>query len=100
MARLFHRRQRRLTARAFPEKFKPKVWISGESMYTSCQALEFLEFTKFQEQRYLTLVHVILRDKWDIDARDLTIEWEADNQRYRINFNDEQEFIMVKLLNA
>lgn len=90
------RRTRRFNV-GTPDHFIPNLWIDGDSMYADCSAFEWQKFTEKQEHEWMKLLCIKLREEWDVDARNLTIDWEQNNNRYRINFNDDQEFIMFKL---
>jgi hypothetical protein len=53
-----------------------------------------------QERHWSRVVHLELLDNWGIDSKNLTLEYEVDKILYRINFNDDEEFIMAKLIHG
>lgn len=88
--------------RAISAQFRPSIWIDGPHMFVSCVALsvEHKHLTEIQEQYFARVVHLELIDNWSIDSKNLTLEYDAEKYRYRINFNDDEEFIMVKLIHG
>lgn len=92
------RRKRKYTMR--PVQFVPKIWIDGPGMYATCPFLETKRFSDKQELDWGVQLAEELRENWDIDARSMTMEWEEEFSRYKLNFNDDEEFIMVKLIHG
>ena len=102
MANSGSRRQKRFS-KSTPVRFQPVIWIDGPYMYASCNALPNIgpkKFSELQELQFAKLVHVELRDKWNINSQNLTMDFDCKQCAFRINFNDDEEFIMVKLLHG
>jgi len=93
------RRHRRKYA-LHPAQFNPNIWIDGPGMYADCPHLKGLEFSEKQESDWSIRLAKILRDEWNINASNLTLEWQEEHRRYKLNFNDDEEFIMVKLIHG
>jgi len=85
-----------------PARYKPEIWIDGANMYVNCGAMsgKYHEFSPKQEQDFVKLIHNELKANWGIDSQNLTLDLDPDKTKYRINFNDDEEFVMVKLMHG
>lgn len=85
--------------RSFPDPYIPTIWIDGPEMYATCAWLKNKTFVDTKQANRLTFENRLwraLKDDWGVLAQTLTLDYQKG--RVRINFNDDQEFIMTKLL--
>lgn len=81
-------------------KFLPSVWIEGDAVWATCSYIsnEGHTLSQAQETLWLPMLAKALKQRYDVDAKNLTIEWDKEGRKYRINFNDNAEFVMLKLI--
>lgn len=76
----------------------PEIWIDGEVMYATCEWLRGKSFVDTKQAQRMTFENRLwraLRDDWGVLAQGLTIKYE--HGRVRINFDNDEEFIMTKI---
>ena len=79
--------------------YKLTFWFEGPYMYATCQALKGNTFSDLKLQTRRTVENRLwrdLRDDWNVLASNLTLKYEKG--RVRIMFNDDEEFVMTKML--
>lgn len=94
------RRNKFKNAPKIANKFEPISWIEGSNLWVSCIHIEITKkrFTKKQEQLWLPVLATHLSQKYNIDAKTLTLTWDKHKSCYKISFDNDEEFIMLKLL--
>ena len=82
-----------------PPRFVPAVSIEGPALWATCIHLSSAhqQFTAKQEQSWMPILAKTLRDKYGVEAENLTLTWVPERWSYRVNFNNDEEFIMLKM---
>ena len=81
------------------DRYKLTFWFDGPNMYATCDAIKGKTFSDLTLQTTRTVENRLwrdLRDDWNVLASNLTIKYEKG--RVRISFNDDEEFVMTKML--
>ena len=82
----------------FPDPYLPKVWIDGPEMFATCEWLSGKTFVDTKQADRMTFENRLwraLKDDWGVLAQSLTLDYQKG--RVRINFDDDEEFIMTKM---
>ena len=101
MTKLLKRRYNRFKNKPkLPPQFIPVVSIEGPNLWATCIWLSKANqlFTSKQEQAWLPVLARHLREKYGVEAENLTLTWVPERWSYRVNFNNDEEFIMLKMV--